>query len=96
MNTFYTIFVAGLAAHYICYVIVESDIFDPVRAPLLRVPVLREIVTCTNCAAFWAALFVALLYFYAGFWGWFFLLVCAMATFVQIVVTIRNLRVSRT
>jgi len=71
-----------LAAGYVVYVLVFSELLTPARAHLWRVPRagqwLGKLMSCPYCASFWAGLFVVVVPL-SGRWGRRFVDACALA-----------------
>lgn len=85
----YNLLVGALAAHYVTYVLVESTLLDRLRKRVVGIWFLRSVLSCPNCAAFWAGLFVTGLYL-LGYPAWHFATLCALASLVQGLTRVRH------
>ena len=84
-----SLLVIALAAHYCTYVVTESVLFARVRSLLAKyIPKLGEMASCYNCMAFWCGLFMLALWFWVPY-GKIFVVVCAIATAVQLLMHLR-------
>lgn len=81
--------VLALAAHYVTYVLVGSELVRPVRSLLSGVPLVGQVVTCYNCASIWAGAFV-LVFWTLGTIGPLFVYACALGTATQLLYQIRE------